>query len=56
MADEHLKPFRLVGGTALSLQCGHRISIDIDLFTDSAYNTINFEHIDERIKAMFPYT
>ncbi len=56
MADEHLKPFRLVGGTALSLQCGHRISIDIDLFTDSAYNSINFEYIDERIKAMFPYT
>jgi len=29
-----LADFRLVGGTALSLQRGHRISDDIDLFTD----------------------
>ena len=28
--------FRLVGGTSLSLQLGHRMSIDIDLFTDVA--------------------
>jgi len=27
MADERLKDFVLVGGTALSLQMGHRISI-----------------------------
>ena len=26
--------FKLVGGTALSLQIGHRVSIDIDLFSD----------------------
>jgi len=25
--------FRLVGGTSLSLQLGHRISVDIDLFS-----------------------
>jgi hypothetical protein len=30
-----LKDTRLVGGTALSLQFGHRISVDLDLF---AYN------------------
>ena len=33
---QHLEPLRsfaLVGGTALSLQLGHRRSIDIDLFT-----------------------
>ena len=29
-----LKPFRLVGGTALSLIYGHRKSIDLDFFTD----------------------
>ena len=34
--------FRLVGGTALSLQIGHRVSIDIDLFSDQTYGTINF--------------
>lgn len=28
-----LKDTRLVGGTALSLQFGHRISVDLDLFT-----------------------
>ena len=38
--------FRLVGGTALSLQIGHRVSIDIDLFSDKTYGTINFDEID----------
>ncbi|MBL3545957.1 nucleotidyl transferase AbiEii/AbiGii toxin family protein [Chryseobacterium sp. KMC2] len=33
MKDEKLRDFNLVGGTALSLQIGHRLSIDIDLFT-----------------------
>lgn len=32
MKLEELKAFRLVGGTALSLQFGHRKSVDIDLF------------------------
>ncbi len=31
--DPKLKHFHLVGGTALSLQLGHRRSIDLDLFT-----------------------
>ncbi|GHT67634.1 hypothetical protein AGMMS50239_31160 [Bacteroidia bacterium] len=34
MKIDLLSPFRLVGGTALSLQLGHRMSVDIDLFTD----------------------
>ena len=46
MAHDGLKEFRLVGGTALSLQYGHRISIDIDLFTDSPYNSVDFYQID----------
>jgi predicted nucleotidyltransferase component of viral defense system len=33
MEDEFLENFFLVGGTALALQIGHRISIDFDLFT-----------------------
>jgi Nucleotidyl transferase AbiEii toxin, Type IV TA system len=33
-----LSDFRLVGGTALALQYGHRRSIDIDLFSDKAFN------------------
>lgn len=38
MKDEMLKDFNLVGGTALSLQIGHRLSIDIDLFTTGNFN------------------
>jgi hypothetical protein len=47
MTMELLLPFRLVGGTALSLQLGHRMSVDIDLFTDCDYNSIDFNAIDE---------
>ena len=34
MSSDIFKDFRLVGGTALALQRGHRRSVDIDLFTD----------------------
>jgi predicted nucleotidyltransferase component of viral defense system len=34
-----LKPFSLVGGTALSLRYGHRSSIDLDLFFHERFNT-----------------
>lgn len=47
--------FRLVGGTALSLQIGHRESIDIDLFSDADYGTINFEEIEAFLRATFEY-
>ena len=33
-----LSAFRLVGGTSLALQIGHRISVDIDLFTDKSFD------------------
>ena len=33
-----LKLFRMVGGTAIALQLGHRKSIDIDLFSNDAVN------------------
>ena len=36
---EELNDFELVGGTALSLQLGHRISIDIDLFCQKTFET-----------------
>lgn len=38
MQWQELQNFRLVGGTGLSLQLGHRQSIDIDLFTDVEFN------------------
>lgn len=37
MADDTLHSFNLVGGTALSLQIGHRKSIDLDLFTQTDF-------------------
>lgn len=33
-----LADFSLVGGTALSLQFGHRVSIDLDLFTETPFD------------------
>lgn len=47
--------FRLVGGTSLSLQLGHRMSIDIDLFTDAPYQSIDFNQIDEFLMDNFFY-
>lgn len=47
--------FRLVGGTSLSLQIGHRMSIDIDLFTDSPYSTVNFDTIENFLSGHFNY-
>jgi predicted nucleotidyltransferase component of viral defense system len=38
MSLEVLNDFYLVGGTALSLQKGHRFSVDLDLFTKTTYN------------------
>src|SRR5277367_2843670 len=37
-ADDKLKDFVLVGGTALALQLGHRSSVDIDLFSANLFN------------------
>ena len=37
--DEKIKDFTLVGGTALALQIGHRISVDIDLFARSEFDS-----------------
>jgi predicted nucleotidyltransferase component of viral defense system len=42
MGSTEFETFRLVGGTALSLQIGHRLSVDIDLFSDAAYGSIDF--------------
>jgi hypothetical protein len=38
MQDQLLKDFFLVGGTALALQIGHRISIDLDLFSTDGFD------------------
>jgi hypothetical protein len=53
MASKEFSQFRLVGGTALSLQIGHRESIDIDLFSDIEYGTLNFNEIEDFLKSNF---
>lgn len=40
MADSNIPAFRLVGGTALTLQMGHRLSVDIDLFSDESFDEV----------------
>ncbi len=47
MKEIHFSEFRLVGGTALSLQLGHRKSVDIDLFSDLPYGKIDFEETEK---------
>lgn len=55
MGSPLFEEFRLVGGTALSLQLGNRISIDIDLFTDVPYGSIDFKEIDAFLINHFAY-
>jgi len=52
---KEFESFRLVGGTALSLLRGHRESVDIDLFSDSPYDSIDFKAIDAFLRKSFPY-
>ncbi len=55
MAAKEFDEFRLVGGTGLSLYRGHRESVDIDLFTDAAYGSIDFGKIDSFLRSRYPY-
>ena len=43
MSDKELKDFSLVGGTAMALYIGHRVSIDLDLFSWSSFNSSALE-------------
>ena len=55
MKSDVFNDFRLVGGTALSLQIGHRESIDIDLFSDSEYGALDFNSIENYLQENFQY-
>ena len=55
MTRPEFNEFRLVGGTALSLQIGHRMSVDLDLFSDAPYGSLNFESIDAFLRIQYPY-
>lgn len=55
MQEQLFAPFRLVGGTSLSLQIGHRVSVDIDLFTAADYGSIDFKEIRSFLENKYPY-
>ena len=55
MISKEFDSFRLVGGTALSLYKGHRESVDIDLFTDAEYGSIDFDAIDIVLRSTYSY-
>ena len=56
LMDEPLfAPFRLVGGTNLSLRYGHRLSVDIDLFTDSEYRSLDFASFEDCLRSKYSY-
>jgi hypothetical protein len=55
MRHELFHTYRLVGGTSLALQLGHRMSDDIDLFTDALYYSIDICAIDSFLRNTFRY-
>jgi predicted nucleotidyltransferase component of viral defense system len=55
MQEDIFSSFRLFGGTALSLQIGHRMSVDIDLFTDAEYRSVDFKSIKNFLRNKYTY-
>jgi hypothetical protein len=52
--DEKLGEFNLVGGTSLSLQIGHRKSLDIDLFSSKSFDASALrKYLEEKYSATF---
>ena len=49
--DDMMKDFILVGGTALALHINHRLSEDVDLFTDKKY--IDNDKLKDFVKKIF---
>ncbi len=55
MREPLFEQFRLFGGTNLSLRYGHRYSVDIGLFSDAEYQSLDFGKLEDYLKANFPY-
>ena len=55
MAEKIFAFFRLVGGTNLSLRYGHRLSVDIDLFTDAKYGSLDYRIFEKFLREHFPF-
>lgn len=55
MANPIFEPFYLVGGTSLSLRLGHRVSVDIDLFTNASYGSLDFSIYEKFFQENYAY-
>ena len=54
MEMPELKDFSLVGGTALSLLYGHRLSVDLDLFSNKLFdNEVIVDVLEKKFKQSF---
>lgn len=42
-AEDRMAGFNLAGGTSLALYLGHRISVDLNLFTSASFDTVELE-------------
>ncbi len=51
MSSSAFDQFSLAGGTSLSLRFGHRTSVDIDLFTGEAFDSLLLQ---DQISSIFP--
>lgn len=53
--DDPFKNFNLAGDTALALYLGHRVSIDLDLFTPDEFDASQLEqYLHRQIMALRP--
>ena len=56
-ADKMLNQFHLAGGTSLALQIGHRKSIDLDLFSQTDFDTNTLlEYLEQNFSFKTDYT
>lgn len=55
MKQPIFNPFYLVGGTSLSLRLGHRESVDIDLFTNAPYGSLDFSVYEDFFRDTYAY-
>ncbi len=55
MANPIFAPFYLVGGTSLSFRLGHRISVDLDLFSNAPYGSLDFSVFKKFFQDNYPY-
>lgn len=55
MENPIFRPFYLVGGTSLSFRLGHRESVDIDLFTNAPYGSLDFSVFEKFFQKNYKY-